>query len=340
VFFSILLGFSTFANEVALFPIAAEGKHQQAIIESYMDSSLRTISGLRVHSVFDTTAYRVGALERSCVSRSCVQSQGEQMGVPFAVFGDVVDNVIHVQLLDVEEKRVVVQDSIILDEGGYHRLNRFSDAVKIYFAEDDADVFQASPYSNSLGYDGVYHFDVLQPDVEIEVDNVISCTTPCSVPLKEGLHQARFSKSGFRDQVWYFHTRQSFLVKLEGSPTQLVLENIPRGSVLRVDGKETKYSSNRPISLSEGKHQVEIEHSCYEAKNQSFEIQAGETFHLDAGLNPITKKIYIPSNYKFPIVVEGKVYGYTGSPVSVPSCASFVHYGKKTAHISKFEVKD
>lgn len=262
------------------------------------------------------------------------------MGVPFVVFGDIVDNVIHVRLLDIDKKKIALQDSIILDEGGYHRLERFSDSVQSHFQKEEADVFHASPYSNSIRYDGLYHFDVMIPDVQIEVDNVISCQTPCAVPLKEGLHQARFSKPGFRDQIWYFHTRQSFTVKLEGEPTQLEIVDLPKDSVLRIDGKERVYKENQPLTVSAGTHHVSVEHPCYEYSQQDVSISAGETIKLDMKIQPLTKKIYIPSKYKFPVAVEGKVYGYTGSEVSVPRCASFVHYGKKTAKISQFEIRD
>ena len=129
-------------------------------------------------------------------------------------------------------------------------------------------------------------------------------------------------------------------MKLEGTPTQLQLVDIPRDSVLRVDGKEMMYAKKPLVAVSEGIHHISIEHPCYEYTQLDVEIRAGETLPLNISPKPLMKNIYIPSKYKFPVMVKGKVYGYTGSEVAIPSCASFVHYGKKTAKISKFEIRD
>jgi hypothetical protein len=52
------------------------------------------------------------------------------------------------------------------------------------------------------------------------------------------------------------------------------------------------------------------------------------------------KKINIPSNQRYPVYVDGKGYGFTGSPLLIPECSEFVHYGNNTSHVSDFEIKD
>lgn len=327
--FSVVYG-----ADIAILDI--ESKDKRFEIVSRLRESLSSQTNLRLWGDEHIHSFRkLLGNTKSCSTAKCAAEIGTELSLDYVVYGQESNGIVDVSLMRIADKKVIHSDSITISKS-VDRMKRFTDYMVDLFSNNDVEVYYANRYENNVHRDGLYRFQTDQEDVSIFVDDVISCTSPCSIPLTEGMHYAVFSKEGYTKQLWYFHTSKLFHVSLERNTQELQLTNIPAESSVYIDN-QLQPQTYGSFDVDPGMHTIRIENRCYTSYTKDIMVDESNSKEFSVSMEPKMKTIHIPSQEHHPVTVKGKVYGYTGAPFSIPYCAEYVQYDRVSARVSDFE---
>lgn len=144
---------------------------------------------------------------------------------------------------------------------------------------------------------GVIELTSQPPGARVMIDGADIGVTPLKHRLPAGNHSFTMSLPNYRvveGELEVAPNKEATLArKLESLPAMLLLENVPPGALVYIEGMEPQDAA-QPLELPAGKYNIEIKAPGHESRRQQLELSPGESVSKDGTLvrlNPLLRDI-------------------------------------------------
>ncbi len=157
---------------------------------------------------------------------------------------------------------------------------------------------------------GIAILNVNPPDATIMFNGKLSPQNKFVLPA--GSYTVAISAKGYKHRTFTFtvepNKTKTYYVSLERLSARLILNVNPSDSSIYVDNKLV---NGNVFDLPFGIHDISIKHDGYASSSFAVNLIAGKTTTMNISLQPLQGYLYVTSNVKAKVYVDGKYIGDT-----------------------------